>query len=243
MSFDFNKVKSRRIEDEYQIWDEEFAEKEENQISIKPITTTLGFNEREYLISAEAYKTKGYMDAVTEDAFLGKDFCELFFECFSFSESDSDEFTKEEQELIRHLSFSKDKRLTLDVPYGKNVDKYIDNCANVVVCAIKKTLQYKILFNEKWEEYGCECESSRLVAKIAAHLKGEPEPSFIDQLSPLEQLQYKDYVEGTEIYVFSENKKPIALDSKVFRGIYHLEGDDGNYKLVRHSTRHYLRKE
>jgi hypothetical protein len=78
--------------------------------------------------------------------------------------------------------------------------------------------------------------------KIAAHIKGEPEPFFIDQLSPLEQLQYKGYVEGTEIYVFSENKKPI-LDTIVFRGIYHLEGEEGNYKLVRHSTRHYLRKE
>jgi hypothetical protein len=241
MSFDFNKVKSRRIEDEVQIWDDEFAEKEENQISIKPITTTLGFNEREYLISAEAYKTKGYMDAVTEDAFLGKDFCELFFKCFSFSESDSDKFTKEEQELIWHLSFSKDKRLVLDVPSGKNVDEYIDNCANVLVSAIKKTSEYKILFNEKWEDYGK--ESSRLFAKIAAHLKGKPEPFFIDQLSPLEQLQYKDYVKGTEIYVFSENKKPIALDSKVFRGIYHLEGEEDDYELVRHSTRHYLRKE
>jgi hypothetical protein len=241
MAFDFNKIQVPDIQDEYEFWDEEYAEKEDNQISIKPITTTLGFNEREYLISAEAYKTKGYLDAVTEDAFLGEDFCELFFECFSFSESDSNKFTKEEQELIWHLSFSKDKRLVLDVPYGQNVDEYIDNCANVLVSAIEKTSQYKILFNKKWEDYGR--ESSRLVAKIAAHLKGEPDPFFIDQLSPLEQLQYKDYVEGTEIYVFSENKKPIALDSKVFRGIYHLEGEEGNYKLVRHSTRHYLRKE
>jgi hypothetical protein len=197
-------------------------------------------------VELDVYKNKGYLDAETKDSFFPHNFGELFFETYTFF-GDKDElvdFSDEETEVIEHVYFDKvTRRLVLRIPNDKDADKYIRFCANDLVNAIQKTKVYKALYNKEYNP--AETCTVKTIPDYMLH----PDPVNrktiqleIPALSLLDQVKYENFVDGIEIYVISRREDYLYKnDTIVFRGIYHLEGEDGDYKLVRHSTRHYLR--
>jgi hypothetical protein len=229
--FDFDKVKSHNIQDDYVLDTAKQAEQKRNKITLKQFSSIAKIHYD--FVNPKAYENKGYLDAETKDSFKINHFNELFFETCSFygDERELSDFSDEEPEAIKRVWFDKyARRLVLFVPNGKDGDKYIESCATDLVNAIRKTEVHNVLFDKKYNpKETCYVESIQLE---------------IPALSCLDQVKYKNFLDGIEIYVISHIFENLYQnDTIVFRGIYHLEGEEGNYKLVRHSTRHYLRKE
>jgi hypothetical protein len=243
--FDFDKVKSHREEDEYRIYSVEQAQQKQNKITLKQFSSLTKIHYD--FVNPDVYKNKGYLDAETKDSFFVRDFSKLFFETYTFY-GDKDEligFSDEETEAIEHVYFDNvARRLVLWIPNDKDADKYIESCANDLVNAIRHTEVYKVLFNKEYNS--SEKCTVKTISGCMLHPGGLETIGLreIPALSCLDQVEYENFLDGIEIYVISHIFENLYQnDTIVFRGIYHLEGEEGNYKLVRHSTRHYLRKE
>jgi hypothetical protein len=247
MSFDFNKVKPQMGDPDWEKEMEAQANQEQNKITLKQFSTKDNylFN----FVKLDVYKNKGYLDAETKDCFFIGDFSDLFFETYTFY-GDKDEligFSDEETEAIKCVSFDKDvRRLVLCIPKEKKMNRYIHTCAIDLVKAIRNTKVYKALFNKT---YGHTEKCTVMKAFDPANYKFSTKECKkiqleIQSLSSLDQVRYENFLDGIEIYVISRGDDYLYKnDTTVFRGIYHLEGDEDDYELVRHSTRHYLRKE
>jgi hypothetical protein len=197
-------------------------------------------------VNPKAYENKGYLDAETKDSFFVGDFSKLFFEPYTFfgNKNELTNLSDEETEAIEHVYFDNvARRLVLRIPNDKDADKYIESCANDLVNAIRNTKVYNVLFSKEYNP--SKTCTVKTITGYMLHPGGQGTIQLeIPALSSLDQVKYENFVDSIEIYVISHRYDgPYKNDTTAFRGIYHLEGEEGNYKLVRHSTRYYLRKE
>jgi hypothetical protein len=239
--FDFNSIRPHNAQDDYVFSPAEQAK--QNKTTLKQFSSIAKVHYD--FVNPNVYKNKGYLDAETKDSFFVGDFSELFFETYTFfgSKNELTDLSDEETEAIEHVYFDKGaRRLVLRIPNDKDADKYIVSCANDLVNAIRKTEVYNVLFDKEYNP--SETCTVKTITGYMLHPGGHETIQLeIPALSSLDQVKYENFLDGIEIYVISHRYDGLYQnDTTLFRGIYHLEGEDGNYKLVRHSTRYYLRK-